>query len=159
MGLPQVPLGSHIRPSWQTDRNMQTHTHTVRPLPKHSLLQYASSHTPKAWRTLHKSSDFALHQIFFRHKIIFHPSSLYMLHGSFEMNNGNNRAEDSWDPFKDVGEALQSGFGLQKHQAPSKWICYCSVHYGNATIDCVQTFSCQQWHDVNAFSFKSGKHQ
>lgn len=32
-----------------------------------------------------------------------------MLHGSFEMNNGNNRAEDSWDPFKDVGEAMQSG--------------------------------------------------
>lgn len=40
-----------------------------------------------------------------------------MLHGSFEMNNGNNRAEDSWDPFKDVGEAMQSGFGLQKHHA------------------------------------------
>lgn len=30
-----------------------------------------------------------------------------MLHGSFEMNNGNNRGEDSWDPFKDVGEAKQ----------------------------------------------------
>lgn len=26
MGLPQVPLGSHIRPNWQTDRNIQTHT-------------------------------------------------------------------------------------------------------------------------------------
>lgn len=43
-----------------------------------------------------------------------------MLHGSFEMNNGNHRAKGSWDPFKNVGEATQSGFGPQKHHAPSK---------------------------------------
>lgn len=148
MGLPQVSLGSHISPSWQTDRNMHTHrqentptcTHTVHPLPKHSHLpQYSSSHAPKAWHTLHKtvtllSIRFFLF-IFFKHKIIFHPSSLFMIHGSFEMNNGNNRAEDSWDPFKDVGEATESGFGLQKHHAPSKWICYCSVQYGAVSIN------------------------
>lgn len=32
MGLPQVPLGSHIRPNWQTDRSVHTHiqkTHTT----------------------------------------------------------------------------------------------------------------------------------
>ena len=146
MGLPQVPLGSHIRDSWQTDRNMQTnsgrqihthtHTHTIRPLPKHSLLpQYASSHAPKAWHALHKAVTLLYIRLFFfsRHKIIFHPSSLYILHGSFEMNNGNNRAGDSWDPFKDVGEAMQSGFGQQKHHSPAKWICYCSAQCGKTT--------------------------
>lgn len=28
MGLPQVPLGSHIRPNWQTDRSVHTHMQT-----------------------------------------------------------------------------------------------------------------------------------
>lgn len=93
MGLPQVPLGSHIRPSWQTDRNMQTHTgrqahtrahtctHTVRPLPKHSLLlQYAGSHAPKAWHTLHKAVTLLYIRFFSDTKLFFTPlaSTCYM---------------------------------------------------------------------------------
>lgn len=161
MGLPQVPLGSHIRP---TDRLTGTYRHTH----AHTLLQsilcpntHSSYSTPA--HMLPRHGALCIKQwlcstsIFFRHKIIFHPSSLSMLHGSFEMNNGNNRAEDSWDPFKDVGEAMQSGFGLQKHHAPSKWICYCSALYRKAAVNHAQAYLCQQRH-VNTFSFKSGEH-
>lgn len=141
MGLPQVPPGSHIRPIDRLtgrDTRAGTHTHTLS-WRTHTcvLFFFFFSSGPSAHScsnpahilprhgTLHKAVTLLYISFFFfffsRHKIIFHPSSLSMLHGSFEMNNGNNRAEDSWDPFKDVGEAMQSGFlGLEKHHAPSK---------------------------------------
>lgn len=121
-----------------------------------TVLQLTCS--PKARHILHKTMTLLRAGFFFfflfsffslKHKIIFHPSSLYMLHGSFEINNGNLRAEGSWDPFKDVGEATQSGCGPQQHHAPSKWICYCSVRYGTASVS-----RCQQ---LNTSAFSKGR--
>lgn len=165
IGLPQVPRGSHIRPGWQTDRALHTDGHRQESTHAYahagSLLPlYSSSHALlrlgtlciKQW--LCSVSDFFFFLFFLfpflffpKHKIIFHPSSLYMLHGSFEMNNGNHRAKGSWDPFKNVGEATQSGFGPQKHHAPSKWICYCSVRYGTASVSLRQPANTSAFHD------------
>lgn len=117
MGLPQVPLGSRIRPNWQTDSSMQTHMHTVHPLffeQRSLLLRRNSSHSPKAQHTLHKPVTLLYINFFLffpDRKIIFQPSSLFVQRGNFEMNNGNNRAENSWDPFKDVERRCSQGLG------------------------------------------------
>lgn len=165
--LDRSPPGTSREPhkAWLTDWQSPAHTraqagkHTcicTHRLTPPTVLQLTCS--PKARHTLHKTVTLLRVWFFFpflsfpfsffpKHKIIFHPSSLYMLHGSFEMNNGNHRAKGSWDPFKNVGEATQSGFGPQKHHAPSKWICYCSVRYGTASVSRRQPANTSAFHD------------
>lgn len=89
MGLPQVPLGSRIRPeltNWQEHANTHTRTgcSTSTPAPEaRPTLHKAVTLTPPTESFLLCFFFFPFPSLYPDAKIIFHPSSLDMLHGSF----------------------------------------------------------------------------